>query len=296
MVAYQGASELSKKEKLICLQETVKLNREGLIPFWNFSKDGENGLAANIVLRAIDRIKNMHIDHKDKENKILHTLGQKLKDQVNPFSKTAFGIGDRYSIGIFDENEFGEWMRHLCISGFVTFTPETLAFMNDPVVKDVFTTQVNQSPVIGLTINGWEKINRNSVIETKVVFIAMAFTDNNRVVISSDIRDAIKTCLEGLGFEPVIVDEVEYNEGIMDKIIASINESKFVIAELTHQKSGVYYEAGYAKGKGLPVIHIVHKSELEMCHFDVKHLNLIVWNNIQELTKRLEARIKASIP
>lgn len=73
----------------------------------------------------------------------------------------------------------------------------------------------------------------------------------------------------------------------MDKVIASINEARFVVAELTHQKSGVYYEAGYAKGVGLPVIHVVSREDMARCHFDVKHLNLIVWNDFSDLKERL---------
>src|SRR5690606_19600043 len=100
---------------------------------------------------------------------------------------------------------------------------------------------------------------------------------------------------ELMKWKPLIVDEVEHNDGIMDKVIASINESKFVISELTHQKSGVYYEAGYAKGRGLQVIHVVQEDDLRLCHFDVKHLNLIVWKNLDDLAAKLENRIKATI-
>ncbi len=98
-----------------------------------------------------------------------------------------------------------------------------------------------------------------------------------------------------MGFQPLLVDEIHHNEGIMDKIIASINSSKFVVAELTYQKTGVYYEAGYAKGLGLPVIHIVKGEDLKNCHFDIKHLNLIVWNSLAELEDKLMNRIAATI-
>ncbi len=110
------------------------------------------------------------------------------------------------------------------------------------------------------------------------------------------MKDKIKNVLEAnKKWEPIIIDEIEHNDGIMDKVISGINDSRFVIAELTHQKSGVYYEAGYARGIGLPVIHIVKKSDLKSCHFDVKHLNLITWDTLSELAEKLEHRIKATI-
>jgi hypothetical protein len=49
----------------------------------------------------------------------------------------------------------------------------------------------------------------------------------------------------------------EFLGGITDEIIASINQSAFVIDEFTENKHGVYYEAGYAAGRELPVIYVV---------------------------------------
>lgn len=123
----------------------------------------------------------------------------------------------------------------------------------------------------------------------------MAFTDNTGVNLPPEVRDRIKTTLEKDDWRPLIVDEIHHNDGIMDKVIASIHDSRFIIAELTHQKTGVYYEAGYAKGRGLSVIHIVSKIDFDKCHFDVKHLNLIVWSDLDDLEVKLRARIKATI-
>jgi nucleoside 2-deoxyribosyltransferase len=127
------------------------------------------------------------------------------------------------------------------------------------------------------------------------VFIAMAFTDDQGQNVTSDLRDTIRNCCEDLGWDPIIVDEVQHNDGIMDKVIAEINNARFVISDLTYQKSGVYYEAGYAKGRGLEVIHCVKQDDLSNCHFDVKHLNLVVWNDLEELREKLMNRIQATV-
>ena len=113
--------------------------------------------------------------------------------------------------------------------------------------------------------------------------------------IPKDLRNTLRMCCENLGWEVKIVDEEEHNNGIMDKVIALMNRASFTIAELTHQKSGVYYEAGYAKGRGLPVIHIVREDDFNECHFDVKHLNLVVWKDFEDLKKKLTSRIEATI-
>ncbi len=67
----------------------------------------------------------------------------------------------------------------------------------------------------------------------------------------------------------------------MDRILARIRESRFVIADLTHNRGGVYYEAGFAEGLGIPVIYTCDADCLDpeapkekRVHFDCQHLNI----------------------
>ncbi|MCF2940650.1 hypothetical protein L1N85_19855 [Paenibacillus alkaliterrae] len=53
--------------------------------------------------------------------------------------------------------------------------------------------------------------------------------------------------------------------------------SNIVISDFTEHKTGVYYEAGFAKGLGLEVIWTVREDNLDQCHFDTKQMNHIVW-------------------
>jgi len=88
---------------------------------------------------------------------------------------------------------------------------------------------------------------------------------------------------------------------VMDKIIALVRVSRFVVADFTWNRGGVYYEAGFASGLGLPVIQICEESQLSSSdpsvrlHFDVTHLNFIGWNEdkLAEFSDRLENRIVA---
>ena len=54
-----------------------------------------------------------------------------------------------------------------------------------------------------------------------------------------------------------------------------IRDAKFVIADLTHDNNGAYWEAGYAEGLGKPVVYICEKTKFEDknngTHFDVNH-------------------------
>ncbi|MCY2990641.1 MAG: phage portal protein, partial [Planctomycetota bacterium] len=82
---------------------------------------------------------------------------------------------------------------------------------------------------------------------------------------------------------------------IVYEIIARIKESRFVVADVTQHRNGVYFEGGYAMGMGLPVIWMCHQDDLQKTHFDTSHLNHIVWSDTAELRKNLANRILATI-
>ena len=104
-----------------------------------------------------------------------------------------------------------------------------------------------------------------------------------------------KEAIKELGFEPVRVDEIEHNEKICDVIIAQIKKSKFLVADFTGNRGGVYYEAGFAKGLGIPVIFTCKEGEEKKLHFDTRQYNHIVWKDIDDLKKQLKDRIEATI-
>jgi len=86
----------------------------------------------------------------------------------------------------------------------------------------------------------------------------------------------------------------------MDRIIALIRESKFVVADFTRNRGGVYYEAAFAAGRDIPVVHVcaadcLNAESDDAIHFDVKHLNFIPWTSdaLRAFTDRLRDRILA---
>ena len=92
------------------------------------------------------------------------------------------------------------------------------------------------------------------------------------------------------------MDEIEHNHQIVPEMLYEIRESRFVIAELTGHNNGAYFEAGYALGFGKEVIQVCNKEKFgEDGHFDVKQINTVLWENQDDLSARLDARIKATI-
>jgi nucleoside 2-deoxyribosyltransferase len=86
---------------------------------------------------------------------------------------------------------------------------------------------------------------------------------------------------------------VEHVNRIDDEILSKIRQSKFLVADFTGQRLGVYFEAGFMLGLGRPVIWVCSKSDFAKVHFDTRQYNTIVYENTDELKKRLQFRIEA---
>ncbi|QQR90034.1 MAG: hypothetical protein IPJ88_18070 [Myxococcales bacterium] len=78
---------------------------------------------------------------------------------------------------------------------------------------------------------------------------------------------------------------------IDDEIVVEINKSRFLIADFTGHRGGVYWEAGYATALGIPVIHCCNGSDFDNAHFNIRQYNHIVYDNTLALKEQLQARI-----
>ena len=146
---------------------------------------------------------------------------------------------------------------------------------------------------VQITGAGWEYLNELNTNKRALRqgFVAMSFNNDLNDLWKKAIRPAIKVA----GYEPVRIDNEEYNEKICDRIISEIRKSRFVVADFTDQRHGVYFEAGFAHGLGIPVIWTVSSNDVENLHFDTRNYNYIVWEDIEELKEKLIDRIEATI-
>ena len=107
--------------------------------------------------------------------------------------------------------------------------------------------------------------------------------------------DGLKPAIEDCAYTALRVDGKEHNEKICDVIVAEIRKSKFLVADFTLHRNGVYFEAGMMMGLGRPVIFTCRKDEMPNVHFDTRQYNHIEWETPAELRERLKRRIQASI-
>ena len=155
-------------------------------------------------------------------------------------------------------------------------------------------TRVNRSiKTATITQKGYgflEEYRQQKRNKSKNVFIAIKFSEEYK-----NIAEAIKKAVKDTGFNPIKVDEEHHTEYIMDFIKSKIKESKFLIAELTSENLGVYFESGYAMGLGIPVIAILRKSKdnqhFRKVHFDLKQFNIIEYENEKDIEEKLKNRI-----
>ena len=109
--------------------------------------------------------------------------------------------------------------------------------------------------------------------------------------------EGIAKAVEDNGFRPIRVDRehADSEQTINDFIIASIKQSRFCVADLTHQSHGAYFEAGYALGRGLKVIYTCHEKDWKKLHFDVKSFQVLKYASVEELREKLSLKIQAFV-
>lgn len=146
---------------------------------------------------------------------------------------------------------------------------------------------------IVISPKGWEFLSSlaNSPAFANQAFVAMWFDSQ----MDNAWEQGIKPAIELAGYHPIRVDKELHVERIDAKIVADIKDSKFLVADVTGQRAGVYFEAGFAIGLGRPVIWCVRKDELTDVHFDTRQYNHIVWEEPEELQEKLYQLIRAVV-
>ncbi len=129
-------------------------------------------------------------------------------------------------------------------------------------------------------------------INSKRCFIAMSFADKEK-----HIRESIRNAISQTGYESILIDEIhdDADRTINDLIIAEIKRSKFIVADFTAHSKGVYFEAGFALGRGLKVIYTCSKNDWTNTHFDTNHFPHIIYESLEDLEEKLIHKIDAWI-
>jgi len=195
-----------------------------------------------------------------------------------------------------DPVELNADSRRAYLSATYSLSDEELQYLVKSLRERGLLTYANERWVLpALSPAGYahieEHLARNA--RSPIGFCAMWFDDEVMPLWTTSIAPGI----EAAGYEPLRLDKHEHNNRIDEEIIASIRRARFVVADLTAHRQGVYFEAGFAMGLGLPVIWMVRNDDLDDTHFDNRQFNFIVWapGELDEARRRLQHRIEATI-
>ena len=210
-------------------------------------------------------------------------------------------IGDRVS-------ESGEPIKELPndIGTIIGSPSRQLAWqlMEELVGKNILQARIeNTHPgkafsMFNLTLEGWEQYEaeRRGQSDGNYGFLAMQFGEPE---LDTFVREVLKPTVEEAGYELHDMNDAS-RAGVIDNIMrVKIRDSKFVIADLTHDNNGAYWEAGYAEGLGKPVIFICEKRKFEDegTHFDTNHCTTVPWSRDdgEGFKQRLTATLRRSL-
>ena len=134
-------------------------------------------------------------------------------------------------------------------------------------------------------------------LESKYGFLAMKYGDHDLEHLATfHIKPALA---KELNYEVRDLRDVA-RAGIIDEIMRStIKGAHFVIADLTHDNNGAYWEAGFAEGLGIPVIYVCESKKFDAMstHFDTNHLTTVPWrlDDIGGFTKELVDTVRRTM-
>ena len=151
-----------------------------------------------------------------------------------------------------------------------------------------------------LSFDGWqyyEELKRGA-IDSRKAFMAMEYGDEQ---LDKIVDEVFKPAVKQTGFDLFrLVDRPQPAGLIDDRLRVEIQTSRFLIADLTHENGGAYWEAGFAEGLGKPVIYTCEKKKFKKLktHFDTNHHLTITWDdkNLKEAAEKLKATIRATLP
>ena len=171
-----------------------------------------------------------------------------------------------------------------------------IGYLTDAKLLDAYGSPMGYSFTCKVTMDGHRLIaEQETRVATMQAFVAMWFHDS----MNNAFENGIKPAIEAAGYKPLRIDQKQDANKLDDEIIAEIRRSRFLVADFTHgeegARGGVYFEAGFAEGLGIPVIHTCRNDMVDKLHFDTRQYAHIVWETPDELRGGLLNRILARI-
>lgn len=272
-----------------------------------------------LMTNNVQEIVNLYPIPANMSEKIDLVLDYIYEKTVTLFEKIEINAKNDYPLFFCNnEDELSNIFRSLSEEKLIEVTPLSILDVVDSNIP-------SYTHIVNLTYKGIKQLEdkQRHRINSKQCFVAMWFNDkeengkpNMQKVYSEYIQPAIEET--DAKFTSKKIDDVDHLNDINDQIITEIRRSRFVVVDLTGYRGGVYFEAGFAFGLGIPVIYTCNMDWLnskfdedgnllrEGVHFDLNHRNILFWTdnqedpdydkyNFEQFKKNLTARINAII-
>lgn len=165
---------------------------------------------------------------------------------------------------------------------------------------------INTGPtylVATLSARGFDQLeaSESGAVASNQGFIAMWFGSEMDAAFTHGMEPALLDA----GYRAFRIDRKEHNNPIDDEIIAEIRRSRFLLADFTcpvfdvagtptaNSRGGVYYEAGFAQGFGIPVFWSCREDMIAHLHFDTRQMPHMTWKTPEELREKVYNRVAA---
>jgi nucleoside 2-deoxyribosyltransferase len=226
-----------------------------------------------------------------------NNISLSIEEFFNRFPSDFIEIQQRTLINWYNQYpEYGQEINPVNIYNLFAKNESELLFILESMRKkgwiDISITKTLGGSILSrfpsIADEGWIEIER--IVKKKrkkQVFIAMKFKD------MESLYNTIYKAIDDAKFFPLRIDKKEHINQISSEIQYEISQSGLVVADVTGQNQGVYFEAGYAMGLNIPVIWTCNVEEREMIHFDIRQYNTILWEDEDDLRTRLTKRIIA---
>jgi hypothetical protein len=166
--------------------------------------------------------------------------------------------------------------------------------------------QLTDQLELTLTFPGWDRFESLSrgASESTIIFMAMKYGDGT---LDAAVTDHFAPAVEQAGFKLRRLDDTPRAGVIDDRMRVEIRNAVMLIADLTTNNPGAYWEAGFAEGLGRPVLYTCDArffrreppfEELGGVHFDTEHCFTVLWepDKLIDAAQRLKDAIRATLP
>lgn len=265
----------------IAAHEISNWTPQQLVNLSGWIRENQNFKIVSSNLKPLSELRNLSVGKK--AEKVLIRLAQKFP-KPGEWLDLSRGVHLEFlSIGRAADNDELRFLMREYLHG-------EMGFLLMHELKEVLGVEENYK----ISPKGWAYLDslRHGNPNSQIGFIAMWFDSSVDLT-----HETIEAGIRSSGYEPLRIDRKEHNNKIDDEIVAGIRRTKFLVADFTGHRGGVYFETGFATGLGLPVIWLCRQDELEKTHFDTRQYNFIVWeaDKLAELSKALQNRIEATI-